>query len=168
MQVAELELYDILKSKLGDKEARTLVEYIEARVERKFEEKKDLLATKDDISRLKDELKDDISRLKDELKGDISSLKNELKGDISSLKNELKGDISSLKNELKGDISSLRDEFKKDLLATKDDISSLKVEIAQVRTEIQHSRADIIKWMFLFWVGQVATLIAILQIFFRK
>ena len=146
MQVAELELYDILKSKLGDKEARTLVEYIEARVERKFEEKKDLLATKDDISRLKDELKDDISRLKDELKGDISSLKNELKGDISSL----------------------RDEFKKDLLATKDDISSLKVEIAQVRTEIQHSRADIIKWMFLFWVGQVATLIAILQIFFRK
>jgi len=157
MQVAELELYDILKSKLGDKEARTLVEYIEARVERKFEEKKDLLATKDDISRLKDELKDDISRLKDELKGDISSLKNELKGDISSLKNELKGDISSL-----------RDEFKKDLLATKDDISSLKVEIAQVRTEIQHSRADIIKWMFLFWVGQVATLIAILQIFFRK
>jgi len=32
------------------KEAKTLVEYIEAKVERKFEEKKDVLATKQDIA----------------------------------------------------------------------------------------------------------------------
>ncbi|MBI5026153.1 MAG: hypothetical protein HZC12_05370 [Nitrospirae bacterium] len=49
MQVAEIELYEILKSKIGEKEAKTLVEYIEAKVEKKFEEKKDILATKIDI-----------------------------------------------------------------------------------------------------------------------
>ncbi len=53
MHVAEIELYEILKSKLGDKEAKTLVEYIEAKVEKKFEEKKDLLATKEDINNLR-------------------------------------------------------------------------------------------------------------------
>ena len=43
MHVAEIELYEILKSKLGDKEAKTLVEYIETKVEKKFEEKHDIL-----------------------------------------------------------------------------------------------------------------------------
>ncbi|MBU4320225.1 MAG: hypothetical protein L6246_01865 [Thermodesulfovibrionales bacterium] len=88
MQIAEIELYEILKGKLGDKEAKTLVEYIEAKVEKKFEEKKDILAT--------------------------------------------------------------------------------KIDIEELRTEIQKMKAEIIKWMFLFWIGQLASLIAILQIFFRQ
>ena len=88
MHVAEIELYEILKGKIGEKEARTLVEYIETKVVKELEERKDTFATKQDIARL-----------------------------------ELK---------------------------------------------IESSRADIIKWMFLFWIGQVATLFAILQLFFRK
>ena len=39
MQVAEIELYEILKTKVGEKEAKTLIEYIEAKVEKKYEEK---------------------------------------------------------------------------------------------------------------------------------
>ncbi|MBI3754107.1 MAG: DUF1640 domain-containing protein [Deltaproteobacteria bacterium] len=88
MHVAEIELYEILKTKIGEKEARTLVEYIEAKVEKKFEEKKDTLATKQDI--------------------------------------------------------------------------------ANLEIRIEKTKSDIIKWMFLFWIGQLASLIAILQIFFRK
>ncbi len=81
MQVAEIELYEILKGKLGEKEAKILVEYIEAKVEKKLEGKQDILATKVDLANVK---------------------------------------------------------------------------------------ADIIKWMFIFWVGQIGAIIAILQIFFRK
>ncbi len=99
MQVAEIELYEILKSKVGEKEAKTLVEYIEAKVEKKFEDKKDILATKEDLAN-----------------------------------------------------------FKTDLM----------VEIEKVRTEMQKMKADIIKWMFLFWLGQLASLMAILQIFFKN
>ncbi|OGW55436.1 MAG: hypothetical protein A2Z46_09170 [Nitrospirae bacterium RBG_19FT_COMBO_55_12] len=81
MHVAEIELYEILKTKLGEKEAKTLVEYIEAKVDKKLDEKQNILATKVDLANMK---------------------------------------------------------------------------------------ADIIKWMFLFWIGQLASLTAILQIFFRK
>ena len=81
MQVAEIELYGILKEKVGEKEAKTLVEYIETKADKKLAEKQDILATKADLANMK---------------------------------------------------------------------------------------ADIIKWMFLFWIGQLASLIAILQIFFRK
>jgi hypothetical protein len=80
MQVAEIELYEILKEKIGEKEAKILVEYIETKVEKRFEEKKDLLATKADLA---------------------------------------------------------------------------------------NAKADIIKWMFIFWAGQIGALIAILQIFFK-
>ena len=91
MQIAEIELYEILKSKVGEKEAKTLVEYIEAKVEKKFEDKKDILATKEDLANLKTEL----------------------------------------------------------------------------MVQIEKTRSDIIKWMFLFWIGQLASLIAILKMFFR-
>jgi hypothetical protein len=92
MHVAEIELYEILKAKVGEKEAKTLVEYIETKVERKFDEKKDTLATKEDLANIKTEL----------------------------------------------------------------------------MVQIEKTRSDIIKWMFLFWIGQLASLIAILQIFFKK
>ena len=99
MQVAEIELYEILKPKIGEKEARTLVEYIETGVDRKLEEKKDVLATKQDIADLK--------------------------------------------------------------MATKQDIANLEIKL-------EKTRADIIKWMFLFWIGQLASLIAILELFFKR
>jgi hypothetical protein len=99
MQVAEIELYEILKTKLGEKEAKTLVEYIETKVDKRLEEKKDVLATKQDIANLE--------------------------------------------------------------IATKQEIANLEVKI-------EKTKSDIIKWMFLFWIGQLASLIAILQIFFHR
>ncbi len=33
--------------------------------------------------------------------------------------------------------------------------------------EISKTRTDIIKWMFIFWVGQIGVLVAILSLFFK-
>jgi hypothetical protein len=46
-------------------------------------------------------------------------------------------------------------------LATKDDI-------ANVRKEIGESKADTIKWMFIFWIGQVGATLAIVLLFLKK
>ncbi|MBI4647297.1 MAG: hypothetical protein HY738_12090 [Bacteroidia bacterium] len=43
MQVASIELYDLLKIKIGEAEAKTLVTFIEQETENKFEQKKDTL-----------------------------------------------------------------------------------------------------------------------------
>ena len=88
MHVAEIELYELLKGKIGEKEAKSVIEYVEAKVDRKFDEKKDVLASKEDI--------------------------------------------------------------------------------ANLEVKIERVKSDIIKWMFLFWVGQLASLMAILQLFFKK
>ncbi len=33
---------------------------------------------------------------------------------------------------------------------------------------LSDTKAELIKWMFIFWVGQVATTVGILSIFFKK
>ena len=46
-------------------------------------------------------------------------------------------------------------------LATKDDI-------ANVRKEISEAKADTIKWMFIFWIGQIAAILGVIFVFFKK
>ena len=64
-------------------------------------------------------------------------------------------------------------------LATKDDLQTLKgdiqkefanvrKEISDVRKEIGDSKADTIKWMFIFWIGQVGAMLGIMFLFFKK
>jgi hypothetical protein len=45
----------------------------------------------------------------------------------------------------------------KDRLASKDDILQLKIEMKEQKSEI-------IKWMFLFWIGQIAVTLAVLYL----
>ena len=50
-------------------------------------------------------------------------------------------------------------------LATKDD---LRKEISDVRKEISEAKVDTIKWMFIFWIGQVGATLAIVFLFLNK
>ena len=44
-------------------------------------------------------------------------------------------------------------------LATKEDLSKVKYDLGK---DIAESKAETIKWMFIFWVGQVGIMLAIL------
>ena len=50
-------------------------------------------------------------------------------------------------------------------LATKDDIANVKYDLGK---EISEAKADSIKWMFIFWIGQVAAMMAIVLLFLKK
>ena len=63
MSSLELKVYDIFKTKLGEAEAQTVIEYFEAKADEKYEQKKDILATKEDINTLKVEIRDLENRL---------------------------------------------------------------------------------------------------------
>lgn len=41
-------------------------------------------------------------------------------------------------------------------------------EVGKLRTDIADLRANLIQWMFLFWIGQIGVLTGILFAFFRK
>jgi hypothetical protein len=48
--------------------------------------------------------------------------------------------------------------------ATKAD---LKEEVHKLEIKIEKMRSDLIKWMFIFWIGQVSVSIALIMLLFR-
>ena len=48
-----------------------------------------------------------------------------------------------------------------------DGFANLRREMAEMRVEMSEMRSDTIKWSFLFWIGQVAVIIAVLSYMLR-
>ena len=61
--ISSIEMFNILKVKLGEKEAKALTEQVESRVEKSLEKEKNRLATKEDILEIKIELKEQKSEI---------------------------------------------------------------------------------------------------------
>ena len=91
MTVTAIDLFNLLKIRIGEGEAKALVEYIEMHVNNKIEEYMTAYATKAD----------------------------------------------------------------------------LKEEIHKLELKIEKVRSDLIKWMFIFWIGQVSVTIALIMLFFK-
>jgi septal ring factor EnvC (AmiA/AmiB activator) len=65
-----------------------------------------------------------------------------------------KSDLAEVKSELRVEISEVK--------------SELKAEIAQVRVEISEVKSELIKWMFIFWAGQLAAIFGLLYFFIKR
>lgn len=116
-----LQLYEKLKPKLGEEEARELLEYVETAVESRAASK-----------------------------ADLQQAATELRGELQQAVTELRG-------ELQQGLSGLRAEFLRELT---------RVETT-LRREVQESRADLLKWSFAFWVGNLAAMAGIIFAMFR-
>ncbi len=128
-----LELYEKLKPKLGEDEARSLLEYVESTVEQRA-------ATKSDLERNSGELREEIRRVEGELREEIRRVEGKLREEIRQVEVKLREEI----NQLDGKLQTTE--------------SALRREIHQVREDMQSMKADLIKWSFVFWVGAVAAL----------
>jgi cytochrome c-type biogenesis protein CcmH/NrfG len=56
MIISDIQLYELLASKIGRLEAQGLVEFVEAKMDKKLEEKTNILVTKEDLSNTKVEI----------------------------------------------------------------------------------------------------------------
>jgi hypothetical protein len=84
--------------------------------------------------------------------------------EIGSLKVSFTEEIGSLKVSFTERMSENTSGLEAKLYKVK---SELDAKINQLEVKINEVKSDIIKWMFIFWAGQIVVLIAILQIFFR-
>ncbi len=64
MTITQIDLYNILKTKVGEKEAQALVGFVESEVAEKFNDKKDIFSSKKDLSDLRGDLKSEIKDAK--------------------------------------------------------------------------------------------------------
>lgn len=128
-----VEVYELLKPKVGEQEAKSLLRFIEDRtIHLVRDEIAKGLATRADITDLKEdiaELKGDIAKVEMFTKADIAEIRTEMatKADIA----ELREDIARLEMATKADIARLE-------MTTKADIARLekKALAAEWRTRI--------------------------------
>ncbi len=73
----------------------------DAQAEALSEAVRDAIATKSDVSDLRNELKHDIAELRAEMKHEIAELRAEVKHDIAELRAEMKQEIALLRTEIK-------------------------------------------------------------------
>jgi hypothetical protein len=64
-----------------------------------------------------------------------------------------KADEMNLATELRAEMKSLATEIR----------AEIKTSAAELRTEMAQFKTEIIKWMFLFWIGQLAAIFAIIK-----
>ncbi|MBF0488407.1 MAG: hypothetical protein HQK98_09625 [Nitrospirae bacterium] len=67
-------------------------------------------------------------------------------------------------NKVEPDTARIKAELTNEL-ATKADLA---IEIAKVNERISETKSEIIKWMFLFWIGQIALTIAVIKFLIVK
>ena len=61
--ISSIEMYNILRIKLGESEAKALTEYVENHVEKSFEKEIDRLSTKEDLLKLDIKISDTKSEI---------------------------------------------------------------------------------------------------------
>jgi hypothetical protein len=141
-----LELYEKLKPKLGEEEARALLEFVKASVERRA-------ATKEDLQRTELALREELHRLD-------QALREELRGINQALREELRGVDQALREELRRIDQALREELHSMEQTLREDLrlmdQTFRGEIHRIDQKIEVTKADLIKWTFGFWIGNVA------------
>ena len=99
----------------------------------------------------------DVERQIGLLRSDFERQIGEVRSEIGQLRSELTTDIASLQSELQGDAARLQSEVKRDIAEARMATEALG---SQLRLEMAGQRADLVNWMFLFWVGTVAVGVA--------
>jgi len=84
------------------------------------------------------------TELKDELTKELVT-----KDELKATEERLRGEIKTTEEKLRREIEEVRREIR----ATEE----------RLRTEIHRWRADTIKWMFVFWLGQLVAFVGILR-----
>lgn len=123
-----------------------------------------------------DDLVDLINRATEETKEDVLTLVEEkferrLAVESESLRRYINGEtiqldkrITKVGADLDKRITDVAADLDKRIARVDNRITE---ETQQLRVELAQTRADLIRWMFIFWVGQVAAILGILFAFFR-
>jgi hypothetical protein len=100
-------------------------------------------------------------RLDNRITTEIAGVREDLASAKAHFEKKLTEEVAGLRNELSERISSVEQRLDNRITA---EVSGLRVDLTE---KIQKSKTDTIKWMFLFYIGQVGALAGILFVIFK-
>jgi DNA anti-recombination protein RmuC len=100
------------------------------------------------LAELRAELREGLGELRAELREELAELRAEMREELAKLRAELKQEIAGLRAELNQEIPGLRAELKQEIAGSR----------SESRSGLHELRAELIKWMFGFWITTILTL----------
>jgi cell division septum initiation protein DivIVA len=181
-----------LRDKLGNDGADAFVEVIKeidldarkdalALAEERFERRltEEFGKLKLEIEKLRTEMKVEMEKMRVETKTEMEKIRAETKTEMEKIRAETKTEMEKIRAETKAEMEKMGAETSKEIEKTRAETNidmgkmraETKTEMEKLKTEIERSKGDIIKWTFIFWIGQIgafsAILFAMLKIYFR-
>ena len=148
MYISELRLVDILRDKMGENEARTLVEYIETQIDDKFLEAHKVFATKEDLLKLELKIVEVVHKGNLETQKLISESRvhsEKFFGESREMILESRVHFEKMFAESKSNSDKMFAESREMILESR---SHSEKMFAESKLMIAESKTDLIKWMF--------------------
>ena len=148
-----------LRDKLGEEASESLVELFNSYGKENKDSVIDMVE-----ERFKRTVISEISGLREEMKEGERSLSEEMRAGDAALREQMQAGDAALREQMQAGDAALREEIRKVDSDLREQIISTD---ASLRSEIHKSKADTIKWMFIFWIGQIGAILGILFAFFK-
>lgn len=159
-----------LREKLGEEATASLIEVMNAHgrenkesiidlAEQRFETRvvKSETGIREDMTRMEAGIREDMMKMEAGIREDMTKMESSLREEIVNVRKDVAAVEGRFNEKLSGEISNLREEMIRSDLSLKDE---LKEEIHK------HGIANI-KWMFVFWIGQIGVILGILFAVFK-
>ena len=112
-------------------------------------------------------LTDETSKLRVEMAQGFAGLRQELTEGLAAVRQEMAEGLAAVRQEMTEGLAAVRQEMTEGLAAVRHEMTA---GFAGLRQELADQRFELLKWAFLFWVGQffaVAGVIAVVIRFLR-
>ncbi len=170
-----------LKDKLGDEAVDSLIRLINQTrtdqkaelvelVGEKFEHRlgeemgKVSLAIAETEQRLDNRITEQVGKVNERLTEEIGKVNERLTEEIGKVNERITREIGNVNARLTEEIGNVNARLTEEIGKVNERLTE---EIGKVRVEAARNHTSLIKWMFIFWIGQVAALLGILFAFFK-
>lgn len=114
-------------------------------------------AIRQDMVKLESGLRQDMGRLESGLRQEMTALEAGLRQDMVKLETGLRQDMGVLETGLRQDMGALETGLRQDMM---------KLETG-LRKDLSDGLFELLKWSFLFWIGQVVAISTIIAVMLR-
>ena len=89
-------------------------------------------------------LREEMAEMGSAIRGEMHQMGSALRGEMAEMGSAIRQEMAEMGSDLRGEMTGMD--------------KSIRGELAQMRTSFESSQVGMIRWMFAFWVGQIAVL----------
>lgn len=126
------------------------------------------VALHQDVTETRATLREEMAQLRADLRGEMAQLRADFRGEMAQLRADFRGEMAELGASLRGEMAELGAGFRGEMAQLG---ATLREEMARqgagLRGEMAVGRVEILKWCFIFWIGQVVAISGLVGVMLR-